>query len=134
MSVISDINKTVIATVTLPTGGDPQRLAYDSGKGEIFVANQGDNTVSVISDSNNTLVATVYVEQDHMAWLMILARAEIFVTNAGSNSVSVISDCAILVATSATASPGTVDQGQTSTWTSSPVTTGASPYTYQWFE
>ncbi len=33
-----------------------------------------------------------------------------------------------------TASPSTVDQGQTSSLTSTPVTTGTSPYTYQWSE
>ncbi len=39
-----------------------------------------------------------------------------------------------LAAPTLTATPGTVDQGQTSGLTSSSVTTGASPYVYQWFE
>src|SRR5271157_1381056 len=38
-----------------------------------------------------------------------------------------------LVAPTISASVGTVDQGQTSSLTSSPVTTGTSPYTYQWY-
>jgi hypothetical protein len=38
-----------------------------------------------------------------------------------------------LVASSASASKGTVDQGQTSSLTSTAATTGTSPYTYQWF-
>jgi len=41
---------------------------------------------------------------------------------------------AALVAPTVTASPSTVDQSQTSSLTSSSVTTGTSPYTYQWFE
>jgi outer membrane protein assembly factor BamB len=39
-----------------------------------------------------------------------------------------------LVAPSVSPSPGTVDQGQTSVLSSSAVTTGIPPYTYQWFE
>jgi len=40
---------------------------------------------------------------------------------------------AVLVAPTISPSPGTVDQGQTSSLTSSAATTGTSPYTYQWF-
>ena len=43
---------TVSATITVGSG--PAGIAYDSGKGEMFVANHDDNTVSVISDSTNT--------------------------------------------------------------------------------
>ena len=38
-----------------------------------------------------------------------------------------------LVAPTVTPAPVTVDQGQTSALTSTAVTTGVSPYTYQWF-
>src|SRR5260370_36562760 len=55
----SALAQTVVATVTLPAGGVPYYAAYDSGKGEIFVANYGSNTVNVISDSTNTVGATV---------------------------------------------------------------------------
>jgi DNA-binding beta-propeller fold protein YncE len=48
--VISDSTNTVIANVTGGTG--PNALAYDSGKGEVFVVNGVDGTVSVISDSS----------------------------------------------------------------------------------
>jgi DNA-binding beta-propeller fold protein YncE len=40
----------VVATV--PVGRLPAGIAYDSTKGELFVTNYLDNTVSVISDSN----------------------------------------------------------------------------------
>ena len=40
---------------------------------------------------------------------------------------------ATLTAPTVSASPGTVDQGQTSSLTSTALTTGTSPYTYQWF-
>ena len=39
-------------------GSDPDGVAYDSAKGEIFVANGGSGTVSVISDSTNAVLAT----------------------------------------------------------------------------
>ena len=39
-----------------------------------------------------------------------------------------------MVAPTVSASAGTVDQGQTSTLTSAAVSTGTSPYSYQWLE
>jgi hypothetical protein len=51
--------------------------------------------------------------------------------NSAAVSVTVNSG---LVAPTVTPTPGTMDQGQTSTLTSSSVTTGTSPYTYQWLE
>jgi hypothetical protein len=50
-----------------------------------------------------------------------------------SSAVSVKVDSA-LVAPTVSASLGTVDQGQTSALSSTTVTTGTSPYTYQWLE
>ena len=52
---------TVKVTATIPVGTNPEGVAYDAGKGEMFIANYGSNTVSVISDSSNTVVATVPV-------------------------------------------------------------------------
>ena len=49
----------MVATVTV--GTHPDNIAYDSNKGEIFVVNYGGNTVSVISDKSNDVVATVAV-------------------------------------------------------------------------
>jgi len=55
--------QTVVATVPVGRSGNStaalNELAYDSGKGEVFVLNNDDDTVSVISDETNTLVATV---------------------------------------------------------------------------
>ena len=64
VSVISDSSNTVVATVTV--GVDPVDIAYDAGKGEMFVINDENpassglnSTVSVIQDSSNTVVATI---------------------------------------------------------------------------
>ena len=51
----------VTATISLGNYGGYYGLAYDSGKGEIFIANGDFDSVSVISDNNNTVVATIPV-------------------------------------------------------------------------
>jgi DNA-binding beta-propeller fold protein YncE len=40
-------------------GNSPSGVDYDSGKGEVFAANNGDETVSVISPSSTTASSTV---------------------------------------------------------------------------
>jgi YVTN family beta-propeller protein len=52
VSVISENNNAVIENVSV--GYRPQGLVYDAAKGEVFVANNDDGTVSVISDSPST--------------------------------------------------------------------------------
>jgi YVTN family beta-propeller protein len=131
VSVISDSTNAVVATVSV--GSTPYGVACDSGKSEIFVSNMHSNSVSVISDSTNAVVANVSVGTYPNCLRYDPGKSEIFVANAGSNTVSVISDSPNLVASSVSSSPGTVDQGQTSSLTSTAVTTGAPPYTYQWF-
>jgi YVTN family beta-propeller protein len=85
----------VVANV--PVGNLPFGLAYDSGKGEVFVTNVNDDTVSVISDNSNTVVATVPVGEDPQGIAYDSGAKEIFVANLASNQatsgiVSVISD------------------------------------------
>ena len=81
-------------TKTIAVGKTPEGVAYDSGKGEIFVANYGSgaNSVSVISDSNNQVIKTITVGTTPWGLTYDSAKGEIFVSNWGSNSVSVISD------------------------------------------
>ncbi len=85
--VISDSTHTVIAYVGV--GNFPEAMAYDSGKGEIFVANTGSSSISVISDSNNTVVAII---KGVTAYGLVYdsSKGEVFATGAGT--VSVISD------------------------------------------
>ncbi len=79
VSVISDNTNTVIATI--PVGGYPYGVAYDSAKGEIFVVNLHDNNVMVISDSTNAVVATIPVGQSPYNIAYDSAKGELFVTN-----------------------------------------------------
>ena len=48
-------------TSPITVGTSPSGIAYDPAKGEIYVANSGYNTVSVISDSSNSVIKTVTV-------------------------------------------------------------------------
>jgi YVTN family beta-propeller protein len=73
-------------------------LAYDSGTSQVFVANSGSNTVSVISDSTNTIAHTVTVGTTPDAVAYDSGTSEVFVANSGSNNVSVISDSLYTVA------------------------------------
>jgi YVTN family beta-propeller protein len=82
----------VAVTSTITVGTSPTGVAYDSGKGEIFVANSGYDTVSVISDSSDKVVATVTVGISPAGVTYDSGKGEVFVTNYGSSSVSVISD------------------------------------------
>ena len=64
VDVISDSTNAVVANITTefpPQAGVAFGVAYDPGKGEIFVTHAGVNNVTVISDTTNAVVATVPV-------------------------------------------------------------------------
>ena len=97
-STANTASPAVGVTATIMLGGSPSGVAYDSGKGEIFVTNSGNDTISVISDSTNEVIATIPTEVNPGAVAYDPATGEIFVANygymfnPGSGSVSVISD------------------------------------------
>ena len=74
----------------------PYGVAYDSGKGEVFVTNLGSNNVSVISDVTNKVVATIPIGGSLASVAYDSGKGEVFVTNpnfvSNSGNVSVISD------------------------------------------
>ncbi|MGA2664539.1 MAG: hypothetical protein ABSF83_06330 [Nitrososphaerales archaeon] len=80
----------VVSTITL--GGAPWGVAYDPGRGEVFVVNSGTGIVSVISDSNDSILTSVTVGQAPYRDVYDPGRGEVFVADYGANSVSVISD------------------------------------------
>ncbi|MDE1828653.1 MAG: YncE family protein, partial [Candidatus Micrarchaeota archaeon] len=67
-------------------------VAYDSGKGAIYVTNYGASTVSVISDNTNTVTATIPVGTNPYGVAYDSGKGAIYVTNYGASTVSVISD------------------------------------------
>ena len=97
VTVISPTNNSVVANI--PVGNtfsvSEINMAYDPARGEVFVANKNNtfgNTVSVISDKTNTVIATVTVGQNPSGLTFDSGRGEVFVMNSNSNSLSVISD------------------------------------------
>jgi DNA-binding beta-propeller fold protein YncE len=57
-SVSLALNPSPVSAV-IKVGSEPFSLLYDSEQGKIFVANGGDGTASVISDSSNSVVAVL---------------------------------------------------------------------------
>ena len=73
---------------TVVVGNNPDGIAYDASKGELFVANSDEiGTVSVISDTANSVVATVPVGgyPTHVAYDP--SRGELYVASAGDGAV-----------------------------------------------
>src|SRR3989442_441193 len=92
LSFVSMARASQSVVTTIPVGAGPFAVAYDSGMGEVFVANSENNTVSVISDVSNTVVATIPVGEYPNGLAYDSGMGEVFVTNQFSSSVSVISD------------------------------------------
>lgn len=74
-------------------GASPQSMTYDSGKGEVFVANANSNNVSVINDRTNVVVATISGIPQPVGITYDSGKGEIFVASFNSlREVSVIND------------------------------------------
>jgi YVTN family beta-propeller protein len=99
----------VVANVGV--GSFPFGLAYDSGKGEVFVANSFSNIVSVISDSTDKVVANITVGSNPNSVAYDSAKGEVFIVDESDKTVSVIS-------ASSAASSSTSTTSSTSTSTS----------------
>jgi YVTN family beta-propeller protein len=88
--VISDATNKVIKTITLPVGSEPEWLAFDSHKHEVFVGNWASDTVFVISDATNKVTATITVGSFPEGVAFDARLHEVFVANDGSDAVSVL--------------------------------------------
>lgn len=89
-SLFSPLCMCSIGNITV--GGGPDGIAYDSAKGEIFVANFDSNNVSAINDTTNRVVATIKVGIGPFGVAYDVGKGEIFVANTQSDNMSVISD------------------------------------------
>jgi YVTN family beta-propeller protein len=67
-------------------------VAYDAAKGEVFVTNHESSNISVISDRNDTVVATLPVATSPEGAAYDAAKGEVFVASDGTDNVSVIND------------------------------------------
>jgi YVTN family beta-propeller protein len=76
----------------ISTGGYPQDVVYDGHKGYLYVTNNNDNTVNVIKDMTNAVIATVKVGSQPMGIAFDDANGDVYTANFGDNTISVISD------------------------------------------
>ena len=74
----------VVASVKV--GTTPYGIAYDSGKGEVFVNRDSDN-VSVISDTTNKVVGNASVESNPIGLAYDSGKGEVFSANSGDGTV-----------------------------------------------
>jgi len=76
-------------TLPIPVGRNPVGVLFDSFNKDIYVANYADNTVSVISTADNTLIAMI--PGFNGPWgLAQDAEGRIYVTDFGGNTVQVM--------------------------------------------
>ncbi|MGD0204416.1 MAG: PKD domain-containing protein [Candidatus Bathyarchaeia archaeon] len=117
-------------------------LTMDAGQVQAFTATAsgGSGTInyqwyldSSAVGSNSASYSYTASAGLHSVTCKVTDSASTPVTSPASNVVSVTVNSA-LAAPTVTTTPGTVDQGQTSSLASTAVSTGTSPYTYQWFE
>src|SRR5260370_9875847 len=59
LAVAAPASASVGVVNTITVGGNPQGVAVDSTTGTVFVANQGSNTVSVISEATGMVTHTI---------------------------------------------------------------------------
>ncbi len=69
----------------------PLGIAFDPANNDIYVADFGSNTVSVISGATNTIIATIAVGTNPNQVAYDPFNHEIYVSNSGSTTVSAIS-------------------------------------------
>src|SRR5713226_428917 len=77
-------------TATIPVGGFPVGVAADPRTNSIYVTNNFDNTVSVISGRTKTVTATIPVGINPFRVAANPKTNTIYVTNTDSGTVSVI--------------------------------------------
>jgi YVTN family beta-propeller protein len=76
---------------TIAVGSHPTEVAFDSYLDEIFVSNFRSNTVSVISDATNRVIANISVGSYPHGVAFDSNMREVFVANNVSGTISVLS-------------------------------------------
>lgn len=78
------------AVATIPVGKSPEGIAIDPSAHRLYITNAGDDSVSVIDTTTDTVNRTVAVGK-LPRWLAVDPSSHtLYVTNTGGNSVSVI--------------------------------------------
>ncbi|MDN5867691.1 MAG: YncE family protein, partial [Candidatus Nitrosocosmicus sp.] len=74
----------------IPVGNQPAMVAYNQNNHYTYVANTGDNTVSVIDGSSNSVIDTITVGNGPFGVAYNENNHYTYVANTGDNTVSVI--------------------------------------------
>ncbi len=74
---------------SIPVGSDPDALVFDPVDGEVYVANGGSNTVSVLNATG--LVGTVPVGADPTALALDPSSGNVYVASLGNSTLTVVS-------------------------------------------
>ena len=98
--VISDATDYVVDVVSAGLGIDPISVAYDPS-GEIFLADSGSDTLSVISDTPNATMANIVTGAGSFAVAFDASTNQVFVSNVDGGTVSVIEPPPLPAASSA---------------------------------
>jgi len=88
-------NSVVEVIPLLPPGESlTEGVAYDSGKGEVFVANMDWGNVWVVSDTTDQVTTNITLPYNDEPWGLAYdsAKGEMFVTDNATDQVSVLSD------------------------------------------
>src|SRR2546423_13416834 len=75
----------------------PDFIAYDSGKGEMFVTDERSNNVTVISDATHAVIANIPVGSYPIGLAYDSGNGEVFRTNSESSKRTEIVDPTIIV-------------------------------------
>ena len=96
-------------TTSIAVGSYPRGVSVSSDGRKVYVANEGNNTVSVINTSTNTVTATIPVGSVPLGVSVSPNGSKVYVTNYGLNTVSVIDTATNAV--TATITVGTSPEG-----------------------
>lgn len=78
------------SSLQIPVGANPVGIGYNHNSGNIYVANSGSHSISVINGETNRVESTILVGRIPYAVAYNPINDHIYVTNLGENSVSVI--------------------------------------------
>lgn len=87
---LAAVNPGSLNPITLPAGEIPCAIAVNSNTNTLYVANYGDNTVSVVNATTSRKIATVPVGKHPKAIAFDASRNLVYVANTGDGSVTVI--------------------------------------------
>ena len=77
-------------TTEIPVGADPVNLTVLPNGKKVYVVNQADNSVTVISTTDNSVLATIAVGSNPVFAVPSADSTHVFVVNKGAGTVSVI--------------------------------------------